>query len=78
MSEIRDLDKQINFNNLICYIKWEDRTPINFIGFKDPLRLYENTFNGDTHLGKAEKDQKQFKSNLNEITRGNPKNKSRN
>ena len=51
-------------------------SPINFIGFKAPLHLYRDMFNGNTKLTKAEEDQEQFKSDLNEITRRNPKKKS--
>ena len=34
MDEIKDLSRQINFNNLIYYFKSKDIAPINFIGFK--------------------------------------------
>ena len=36
--------------------------------------IFKKIFNGDTDIEKAEEDQKQYKSNLNEITIGNPKN----
>ena len=39
------------------------------------LRLYKNILDGDTKLEKEEENKKkQLKSNLNEITRRNPKN----
>ena len=38
--------------------------------------IFKKIFNGDTDIEKAEEDQKQYKSNLNEITIGNPKNRS--
>ena len=78
MDEINDLSRKINFNNLTYYFKSKDSSPINFIGFKVLLYLYRNTLNGNAKLMKGEKDQKQFKSNLNEITIGSPKNKSKN
>ena len=37
------------------------------------LHIYNNIKNGNASIEKPEEDQKQFKSNLNEITRGNPK-----
>ena len=58
------------------YFKSNASSPINFIGFKGPLHLYRNIFEGNIKLKKAEENQKQFKSQLNEITRGNPINKS--
>ena len=51
-------------------------SPINFIGFKAPLHLYRDIFDGNIILAKAEEDQKQFKSDLNEMTRGNTQKKS--
>ena len=76
MSKINDLSRQINFNNLIYHFKDKSISSINFIGFKAPLHLCRDIFNGNTKLAKAEEDQEQFKSDLNEIPRRNPKKKS--
>ena len=46
------MSKQIDFNDLIHYFKSKDITPINFIGFKGPLRIYNNTKNGDILIKK--------------------------
>ena len=73
MIEIKDLSRQINLNNLTFYFKDKRISPINFIGFKAPLHFYRDIFDGDIELAKAEKNQKQFKLNLNEIIKGNPK-----
>ena len=77
MSEIKDLSRYIDLNNLTYYFKDKRISPVNFIGFKAPLHLYEYIFNGNIELAKAEEDQDQFQSDLNEITRGNPKKKSK-
>ena len=37
------------------------------MSFKCPSVLYKNKLDGDEKLEKAEKNQKQFKSNINEI-----------
>ena len=76
MSETKDLSKQIDPNNLIYYFKDKSISPINFVGFKVPLYLYRDISNGNIKLEKAEEDQEQFKSDLNERTRANPKKKS--
>ena len=75
MSKIHNLNKQIDFNNLTYYFKSKDISPINFIGFEGPLRLYISIFGGDITIEKVEKDRKQFKLDLIKITRGNLKNK---
>ena len=59
ISEARDLGRQINFNNLTCYFNSKGNSPINFIGFNGPLHLYQNIFNVDTNIEKAEEDQKE-------------------
>ena len=40
------------------------------------MNIYDNIKNGNTSIEKIKTDQKQFRSKLNEITTGNPKNKS--
>ena len=40
------------------------------------MHLYRDIFDGNIKLAKAEEDQKQFKSDLNEMTRGNTQKKS--
>ena len=73
MNEIKDSSKQIDLNNLTCYFKNKSISPINVIGFKVPLHLYGDIFDGNIELAKAEEDQKQFKLDLNEIKKENPK-----
>ena len=76
MIEIKDLSIQIGINNLTYYFKNKSISPINVIGSKAPLHLYKDIFNGNIKLAKVE-DQKQFKSDLNQITTGNPEKKIR-
>ena len=73
MSEIKNLTRQIDLNNSTYYFKDKSIIPINFIGFKSPLHLYRDIFDGNIELAKAEEDQKQFKLDLNKIKKGNPK-----
>ena len=42
MSEIKDLSRQIDHNNLTYYFKSKGISPINFIGFKAPMHLYRD------------------------------------
>ena len=76
MNEIKGLSRQIDFNNSTYQFKSKSISPINFIGFKAPLHLYRDIFDGNIILAKAEENQKQFKSDLNEMTRGNTQKKS--
>ena len=78
MKQIKDLSRQIDLNNLTFYFKNKSISLINFIGFKAPLHLYRDIFGGNIELAKAENYQKQFKLNLNEIAKENPKKKSEN
>ena len=75
MSEIKDLSSQIDLNDLTYYFKCKSISPINFIGFRPPFHLYRDIYDGNIELAKPEKDQKQFKSDLNQIIRQNSKKK---
>ena len=50
-------------------------SPINFIGFKAPLHIYGDTFNGDKSI--EEEDQKEVKLVLSKMTKRNSKYKSK-
>ena len=52
-------------------------SPINFIGFKAPLHIYGDTFNGDKSIEKEEEDQKEVKLALSKMTKRNSKYKSK-
>ena len=75
MDEIKDLSRKTDLNNLIYFFKSKDSSLITFVGFKAPLHFYKKILNGNTKLSKAEENQEQFKSTLNEIIRGNFKKK---
>ena len=69
MEEIQDLSKQIDFNNLTYRYKGNTASK-TFIGFKGPLGFYRNIQEGYITLEKSEKEQKEFKSEINEIVTG--------
>ena len=48
-----------------------------FIRFRGPLHIFKRIENCNVLLWKAEKEQKQLKLQLNEITKQNPKDKSK-
>ena len=73
MGEIKNLSKEINFNNLIYYFK-SKIGPKNFISFKGPLGFYKNVKDGYITLEKAEENQE--KSHLNELVKGKREYKS--
>ena len=68
IDEIQNLSKQTDFNNLTYYSKGKSAQKY-FVGFKGPLGFYKNMKEGDIKLEKAEEKQKEFKSDLNEISK---------
>ena len=62
--------KEIDFNNFVYHFKGPNITPINFIGFRGPLHIFNEIKNRNTLLKKVEEDQKMFKSSLGVITSG--------
>ena len=76
IGEIYNIGKEIDFNNLTYHFKTSHTAPINFIHFRGPMHIYNETKNGNISIEKIEEDQKQFKSKLNEITTEHPKHKS--
>ena len=77
MDEILEMSNKIVYGQLIYDFKGPTRS-INFGKFGDPIYIYNHMENGDTTLQQVEKQQKDFKKELNEITSGNPKHKSNN
>ena len=59
MEEIRNLSKQIDFNNLTYKDKGKT-APKHFIAFKGPLGFYKNIKEGYITLEKAEEKQKEL------------------
>ena len=72
MDEIQQISKETDLNNLTYYFKGPNLALINFIGFTGPLNIYKEIQNSNISIKKGEEDQKKFKSNLNDITSGNP------
>ena len=77
MDKILKMRDKIDFNNLTYNFKGQTAS-INFGKFGGPMYIYGHMKNGDTTLQQVEKQQKDFKKELNEITSGNPKHKSNN
>ena len=75
MDEILEMSNKIDYGQLIYNFKGPTR-PINIGKFGGPIYIYNHMENGDTTLQQVEKQQKDFKKELNEITSGNPKHKS--
>ena len=75
MDEILKMRDKIDFDRLIYNFKGLTSS-INFGKFDGPMYIYGHMENGDTTLQQVEKQQKDFKKELDEITSGNPKNKS--
>ena len=77
MDEILKMSDKIDFDNLIYNFKGPTSS-INFGKFGGPMYIYGHMKNGDTTLQQVEKQQKDLKKELNEITSENPKHKSNN
>ena len=77
ISEINNISKEIDFNNLTYYFKGQAIPPINFIGFRGPLNIYKEIKNGNITLEKIEENQENLRSKLSEINTENPKHRSK-
>ena len=75
MDEILEMSDKIDFDNLIYNFKGPTSST-NSGKFGGPMYIYGHMKNGDTTLQQVEKQQKDFKKELNETTSGNPKHKS--
>ena len=71
LAEIKNSTK-IDFNNLKYTFKDRNNNPIDFIGFKGPLRIFKSIYNGSITLKDVEKDQIKLKSDLGHIKQGYP------
>ena len=77
MGKIPNVGEQTDFSNPTYYFQSKKITPINFIGFRGPMHIYNNIKNGNTSVEKTEEDKKQFKSRLSKITTRNLKHNSK-
>ena len=77
MDEILEMSKEIDYSNLVYNFKGPTH-PRFFAIFDSPVYTYDQLKNGNISLQQVEKQQKDFRKELNEITFGNPKHKSNN
>ena len=65
------MNREIDFNNFTYYFKNPNLAPINFIGFRGPLHIFEEIENDNISIKKLEEDQEEkttttTKKNLNQ------------
>ena len=77
MDEILKMSREIDYKNLLYGFKGP-ASPTRFLKFAGPMYTYDQLKNDETALQQVEKQQKDFKRELNEITSGNPNHKSDN
>ena len=75
MAEIQKLNNQIDFNNLIYYFRGK-KARKNVTGFKGWLGLFNSIKDGYINIKKAEENEKELRSDLNEKTKGKWEHKS--
>ena len=51
------MNREIDFNNFTYYFKNLNLAPINFIGFRGPLHIFEEIKNDNISIKKLEEDQ---------------------
>ena len=62
---------------MICKYKIEGRSPKDFINYQNPIELFKDLTDGNINPKEVSKDQINFKSDLGEIKKGNPKSRSK-
>ena len=60
MNEIQKMKDEINFNDLTHYFRSPNLAPINFVGFRGPLNIYNEIKNDETSIEKIDEDHKKF------------------
>ena len=75
-SEFWNLKKRINPDNLIYKKKTEGRSLKDFKNYQNPIKLFKDLRDDNVNPKELLKNQINFKSNLNEIRKGNPNLKS--
>ena len=55
------MNREIDFNNFTYYFKNLNLAPINFIGFRGPLHIFEEIKNDNISIKKLEEDQEKNK-----------------
>ena len=77
MNEILEMSREIDYYNSIYKFKYPTKA-IRFTKFGIPMYTFDRLKIGEKKLQKVEKEQEDFKKDLNEITSGNPKHKTEN
>ena len=72
MDEILEMSREINYKNLVYDFKGLTSS-ISFTKFRGPMYTYDQLKKSDKTLKQVEKEQTDFKTELNEITRGSKK-----
>ena len=68
-----NLEKKINSENLIYKYKTIGISPKYFSSYQNPIKLFKDLRDGNINPKEVLKDQRNFKSDLGEIKKGNPK-----
>ena len=68
-----NLDKIISPDNSIYKYKTEGISLKNFRNYQDPIKVFKDLRDGNINPKEVLKDQSNFKSDLGEIKKGNPK-----
>ena len=74
--KFHDLKEKKNPNNLVYEFKTEG-SPKDFSNYQNPIDLFINFRDGNVSPREVLRNQKEFKSDLGEIKKGNPKSKSK-
>ena len=77
LNKIQEISKKYDYNNLTYYFIDSRISLINFIKFKGPFGFFEEIKNGKYINKKSGRRTKTIKSNLGEITSGNPRHKEK-
>ena len=54
------MNDEINFNDITHYFRSPNLAPINFVGFRGPLNIYNEIKNDETSIEKIDEDHKKF------------------
>ena len=75
LAKIRESYKPVDFNDVTYNFKDLRISPVTFIKFKGPLRIFKSIHNGDIPLEDIEKEQQELKKDLGGIKQGDPRDK---
>ena len=70
--EFKNLKEKIDPNNLICNYKTEGKILRDFSNYQNPIDIFINLSDGNVNPREVLKNQIDFKSDIDEIKKGNP------